>query len=165
MKLEAKLGQKTRSLHLEKEGEAYQARVGSKRMKAEVVEGAPGSLLVRIGARTYDVTYTANGSHYRMDLGGPEVAIEILDPRRPAGSKNTLSRAQGRHEIRAAMPGKIVALKIASGEQVQAGQAVLVMEAMKMENEVSTPWGGKVLSLAVTVGQTVETGTVLAVIE
>ena len=100
MKLEAKLWGKTRRLHLEKEGEAYRGRVGGKRIKAEVVERAPGLLLVRIGTRTYDVTYTTYGSCYRMDLGGPEVAVEILDPRRQGNSKTIASQAQGRHEIR-----------------------------------------------------------------
>ena len=165
MKLEAKLWGKTRRLHLEKEGEAYRGRVGGKRIKAEVVERAPGLLLVRIGTRTYDVTYTTNGSCYRMDLGGPEVAVEILDPRRQGNSKTIASQAQGRHEIRAAMPGKILAVKVAAGDEVQAGQAVLVMEAMKMENEVSTPWAGKVRSLSVEAGRTVEAGALLAVIE
>jgi biotin carboxyl carrier protein len=68
-------------------------------------------------------------------------------------------------KIKAQMPGKIVKILVEAGAEVQRGQPILVMEAMKMENEIKAVGAGKVTQVAVTVGQAVETGALLAVIE
>ena len=62
------------------------------------------------------------------------------------------------------MPGTILDVKVSVGDTVTAGQALFVLEAMKMENDVNSPAAGKVLSINTTKGTAVETGTVLAVI-
>lgn len=67
-------------------------------------------------------------------------------------------------KVTSPMPGTILDVKVNVGDTVTAGQALFVLEAMKMENDVNAPCAGKVLSVNVTKGATVETGTVLAVI-
>ena len=67
-------------------------------------------------------------------------------------------------KVTAPMPGTILDIKVAVGDTVAAGQAVCVLEAMKMENDVNAPCAGKVLSINTTKGSAVETGAVLAVI-
>ena len=64
----------------------------------------------------------------------------------------------------AAAPGTILDIKVAVGDTVKSGQAICVLEAMKMENDVNAPCDGKVLSVNTTKGSAVETGAVLAVI-
>ena len=71
----------------------------------------------------------------------------------------------GRVELKAMMPGRVVNLLVKPGDEVAADQGVLVVEAMKMENELKTPKAGKVLEIRVSVGQAVEKGEILAVIE
>ena len=67
-------------------------------------------------------------------------------------------------KVTAPMPGTILDIKVAVGDTVAAGQAICVLEAMKMENDVNAPCAGKVLSINTTKGSAVETGAVLAVI-
>jgi biotin carboxyl carrier protein len=63
------------------------------------------------------------------------------------------------------MPGRVVNLLVKPGDEVAADQGIVVVEAMKMENELKTPKAGKVLEIRVSVGQAVEKGEILAVIE
>ena len=67
-------------------------------------------------------------------------------------------------KVTAPMPGTILDIKVAVGDTVKSGQAICVLEAMKMENDVNAPCDGKVLSINTTKGSAVETGAVLAVI-
>ena len=67
-------------------------------------------------------------------------------------------------KITAPMPGTILDIKVAVGDSVKSGQAVCVLEAMKMENDVNSPVDGKVLSINTTKGSSVETGAVLVVV-
>jgi biotin carboxyl carrier protein len=71
----------------------------------------------------------------------------------------------GRREIKASMPGKVVDVLVAVGDKVEPKQGVLVIEAMKMENEIKTPGAGEVKEIAVKPGQAVEAGELLLVIE
>jgi biotin carboxyl carrier protein len=74
------------------------------------------------------------------------------------------STTDGPLEIRAIIPGRVVEVRIAVGDPVEAGQALLVVEAMKMQNELRTPQAGTVASLGVGAGSTVEIGDVLVVL-
>ena len=166
MRIDALVGGRARRIDLRREGAGYRARIGDRPVEAEVLERGPGSLLVRWGERTFDVTYSLEGDRWVLDLGSRQVAVEILDPLRSGDSAPTgAGGSAGRQEIRAAMPGKVVAVKVSAGQAVEAGQALLVVEAMKMENEVLAPRGGTVVSVEVSPGQTVETGGILAVVE
>ena len=71
----------------------------------------------------------------------------------------------GRVEIKATMPGRVVNVLVGSGDEVTAGQGVIIVEAMKMENELKSPKAGKVTEVKVAPGQTVEKGELLVVIE
>ena len=94
---------------------------------------------------------TVNGKAYDVaveEVGGSPAAAPVAD-----GTKVT-----------APMPGTILDIKVAVGDTVKSGQAICVLEAMKMENDVNAPCDGKVLSVNTTKGSAVETGAVLAVI-
>jgi len=71
----------------------------------------------------------------------------------------------GRVELKAMMPGRVVNVLVKPGDEVTADQGVLVVEAMKMENELKAPKAGKVIEVRVSAGQAVEKGEILAVIE
>jgi acetyl/propionyl-CoA carboxylase alpha subunit len=134
-------------------------------VEAEVLDRGPSSLLVRVGERTYDVTFDMDGPRLRLDLGSRQVALEILDPLRSPGAGERQEDLRGRREVRAAMPGKVVAVKVRVGELVARGHGLMILEAMKMENEVPSPRAGTVVSLGVSEGQTVEAGELLAAVE
>jgi biotin carboxyl carrier protein len=90
--------------------------------------------------------------------------VEVQDPR---ALRHNAARAdvEGRQTLTAAMPGKVVRVLTAPGDEVQAGQGIVVVEAMKMQNEVKSPKTGRVLSVAVGEGAAVAAGDVLAVVE
>jgi len=94
----------------------------------------------------------------------------VLEPERRAALRTRARRGRGsvdsggHHEVRAIIPGRIVAVSAAPGDAVVAGQPVLVLEAMKMQNEVRAPRDGRVERLLVGVGENVEVGDLLMVI-
>ena len=94
---------------------------------------------------------TVNGKTY-------DVAVEETDA---AGASAPVADGT---KVTAPMPGTILDIKVAVGDTVASGQAICVLEAMKMENDVNAPCAGKVLSINTTKGSAVETGAVLAVI-
>lgn len=109
--------------------------------------------------RTLGLARTSRG--VAMQLGGHSVLAEVVDPRKAA-----LSLAGGKDAgaVSTAMPGVIVRLLVEVGEQVEEGQPIIVVEAMKMENELRAPRAGVVESLAVEPGQAVEAGALLVTI-
>ena len=123
--------------------------------------GAAGFSLLIDHAAT-EVSVVARGDTYLVDVGGRAHRVRLLDARR-ARAEGT--RGIGEREVRAAMPGKVVAVLVATGAAVTRGQGILVIEAMKMENEVVAPRDGTVQELRVKSGQTVEAGELLAIVE
>jgi biotin carboxyl carrier protein len=127
------------------------------------------------GRRTVvmDEAVTADGSGARrieVVVDGWRFEVDVESERR-AELREKAGRERagaGRHasaEVRAMIPGRVVAVSVARGDEVTAGQELLVVEAMKMQNEVRAPLAGIVQQLAVGAGQTVELGELLVVIE
>jgi biotin carboxyl carrier protein len=106
--------------------------------------GLPGELLVNLGGRTVAVTLNGRRARHGSDGG---------------------AHGHGEQSITAPMPGRVVRVLVAAGEQVDARQPVVVVEAMKMENELKAPRAGRVKEIHVTPGTSVEAGRILAVIE
>ena len=165
MKIEARVGDRHRLLSLSREGDRYRGKVGDREVEAEVIEQGSGLLLVRMEGRSFEIACWQDGSEFHLDLGGAMVAVEILDPLRSTAGAGNEADGAGRREIRAAMPGKVVAVKVKQGEKVRQGQGLVVVEAMKMENEVPSPKTGRVVALEVVSGQTVEKGALLFCVE
>jgi biotin carboxyl carrier protein len=100
-------------------------------------------------------------------LLGSTYEVEVVDAARArlAQVAGAAALAHSRRELRAPMPGLVVRVNHRAGDQVGAGEALVVLQAMKMENELSLPTAGTVASVAVEVGETVEQGQVLAVLD
>ena len=111
---------------------------------------------------------TVNGKAY--DVAVEELAADAAAPVAAAPAPAAAAPAPAAApvadgtKVTAPMPGTILDVKVSVGDTVSAGQALFVLEAMKMENDVNSPVAGKVLSVNTTKGTAVETGTVLAVI-
>jgi biotin carboxyl carrier protein len=129
---------------------------------AEAVLSQPesGVYHVLLEGRSYEVLVSGD----RMDVNGHELHVVVDDPR-DAAAKALEGSVQGRQPIAAAMPGKIVRVLVDEGDEVQRDQGIVVIEAMKMQNEMKSPKAGKVVSLQARDGSTVAAGDVLAVIE
>ena len=98
-------------------------------------------------------------------LGGRSATVTVNGRRTGRGAADGAAAAHGEQKIVAPMPGRVVRVLVAEGDQVEARQPVAVVEAMKMENELRSPKAGRVKDVAVTAGSSVEAGRVLVVIE
>jgi pyruvate carboxylase subunit B len=124
---------------------------------------------IRVGDRVIPVTVHARHGKGRvtLDIGGHRYEAEALDERTRAIREMTARSAppSGPAPVVAPMPGLVVRIAVAVGDQVTAGQGVLVMEAMKMENELRAAAAGTVKAVRATPGTAVEKGTVLIELE
>ncbi len=115
------------------------------------------SFIVR--GRSYEVSVRElDDETVAVSHGGHMREVRVVDPLHAA---TAAARGSGDADVRAIMPGRIVELLVEEGETVQPGQGLLVLEAMKMENEVAAPRAGVVSGIAVAKGDAVETGAIL----
>jgi biotin carboxyl carrier protein len=98
-------------------------------------------------------------------LGGRNIAVAVNGRRTGRASADSGAGLHGEQKIVAPMPGRVVRVLVAPGDEVQARQPVAVVEAMKMENELRSPKAGRVKDVAVAPGASVEAGRVLVIIE
>ena len=101
-----------------------------------------------------------NGTVYEVEIeeltGAPAAAPVAAAPAAPAGAGE---------RVAAPMPGNILSVNVAAGDTVKKGQVLMILEAMKMENEIMAPCDGKVTAVAVTKGAAVESGALLCTIQ
>ena len=100
-----------------------------------------------------------------LTLAGHRYEVEVRDPRSLRSRRAASQSAEGLRQLTAPMPGKVVRILAATGTSVEAGQGVLVVEAMKMQNELKSPKAGKVQKILVAEGAAVNAGDVLAIVD
>lgn len=123
-------------------------------------EVEPGVWSVLNGSGSYEIRIA--GDEVRID--GIRVDADFTDPRE-WNPKAGQSAVHGSIQIKAPMPGKLIRVLVEVGQEVGAGQGIVIVEAMKMQNELKTPRAGKVSALNAREGETVNAGAVLAAIE
>jgi biotin carboxyl carrier protein len=127
---------------------------------AAIVETEPNVYSILAEGNVYEARVAGN----EITIGGVRFQFEIEDPRQWKPSRRTAD-SHGRASITAAMPGKIVRILVAVGDEVVAGEGILVIEAMKMQNELKAPRDGRVTAIEVKHNDSVNAGALLAVIE
>jgi len=120
-----------------------------------------------LGERRVELLAAVQDDVVRLTIGGLEYGAEVLDEAHARLASVTSARTAGhaRRELKAPMPGLLVKMLCQVGDVIEAGQPLAVLQAMKMENELSLPRGGTVTSIGAEPGQTVEQGQVLVVVE
>src|SRR5580765_6197301 len=144
------------------------ASVGDRNYVLETSEPEPNVFLLKHEGRIFEAFVSPDsGSNtpYHVKIGNAEIDATVTDPRQLRGSSVGADDASGQAEIRTAMPGKIVRILVSNGDAVQKGDGVLVVEAMKMQNEMRSPKDGVVKEIRTTEGSTVNAGDIMAVIE
>jgi biotin carboxyl carrier protein len=106
-----------------------------------------------------------SGRQVAVIVGANRHAITLIDPKRLRSASGAAGPGEGAARIVAPMPGKVVRLLVAAAQEVEAGQGLVVVEAMKMQNEMKSPKSGTIVSINVAVGATVNGGDLLAVVE
>ena len=163
MRLHIEMAGKTRSIDYSPgetaillDGDAIEAHVQLLR---------PGVLSLVIGGRAWRIILEENSDESALYLTGERVPYRIDDPRSLRSRRARSGGANGPVNVKASMPGRVVRILAQLGESVDAHQGVVVIEAMKMQNELKSPKAGRVAELRVTPGDTVSSGDILAVIE
>lgn len=162
---EVLIGEKTYRVELIRAGSNWTCELDGRDFPVDVVSPQPGLLSLLIDGRSYDVKQEVFASETNVVVGHERFNTVVRDPRSLRGRRAADSGGQGARKITAPMPGKVVRIFAGTGAQVEAGQAVLVIEAMKMQNELKSPKKGKVSKLTVSEGDAVETGQTLAEVE
>ena len=156
-----------KTVALEPDGATYEGGP-SEHTELSDVESSPVRI-IRIGAQVHRVvTQKREGrGRYTLWVDGYRFDVEALDERTRAIRDLSAANAgpAGPTPVIAPMPGLVVRINVSVGDKVEAGQGIVVMEAMKMENELRATGGGTVKSVDVTVGTAVEKGTVLVTLE
>jgi biotin carboxyl carrier protein len=148
-------------LDLTQDGETCRFRVESEvERTAGVRQVSPGVYSVILDGRSYEAIVDGNS----VSVGGRAFEVEMADPRRWSRERNH-APAAGRQNVTSAMPGKVIRVLIAAGDDVEAGQGLIVVEAMKMQNELKASRAGRVQTVTAAAGRTVHAGEILATIE
>ena len=164
MKLQIEIAGKKRQVELTHAGERPVWTIDGQRLEADAIAVSAGIYSVLVNGKSFDVRIESAGSELRAITGGREFKIAIQDEREWRRNRGGAIEAEGLQRVLAPMPGKIVRVLVKTGDPVQAGQGLLVVEAMKMQNEIRAPKSGTIDRLAVVEGQTVNAGEVVAVV-
>lgn len=145
---------------------SYAIKVGDERFEADLRRVGTASFSVIVGNRSFDFDVVREGEDMIVASRNGATRLNLIDSSRRSGRAGSRKREiTGRAEIKAAMPGRVVSVDVAVGDEVAIDQGVMIVEAMKMENEIKSPKAGKVVEIRVIAGQTVERGELLLVIE
>ncbi|HEY8429063.1 MAG TPA: biotin/lipoyl-containing protein [Sandaracinaceae bacterium] len=120
------------------------------------VERVPGGVLLRIGDRVFDVAVGGPADAMQVGAGAARALAQVVSERARARAKRGASTGGGAKELRAPMPGRVVKVLVAPGDPVEPGTPCVVIEAMKMENELRASGTGKVAAVHVSEGASVE---------
>lgn len=139
-------------------------RLDGREIDVDAVLARPNVLSLRIGNTAYEVKCERVANDVHIWVGSRRFAPKVRDPRSLRSRVRTVDE-HGPKKLTAPMPGKIVRILLAQGADVEAGAGVLVVEAMKMQNEVKSPKKGTIQKILVAEGAAVNAGDVLAIVE
>jgi biotin carboxyl carrier protein len=156
---------KKHRLELERSDSGWHCKLDSREVQLDAVLARRDVLSVLIDGKAYEVKRERTATDTHLWVGPVRYAVEISDPRSLRARKAAAGIDHGPVKLVAPMPGKIVRVLAAEKSEVQAGQGILVVEAMKMQNELKSPKKGVVQRMMASEGMAVNAGDVLAVVE
>ncbi|HEY0323989.1 MAG TPA: biotin/lipoyl-containing protein [Pyrinomonadaceae bacterium] len=168
MKLLADIAGEKHELRISLEGTRVLALIDGRPLEMDVRETESGGYLLIVDGRVYDCRVSQSAAQPEKALvhvRNQAYTVTLADPKRLRAAESAAAHGDGSAQIIAQMPGKIVRVHVEAGTQVEAGDSLLVVEAMKMQNEMKSPKAGTVTVLNAKAGATVNAGEVLAVIE
>lgn len=155
---------KTYRLDLSQVDARWACRVDGREVEVDAVLARPNVLSLRLGNKAFEVKCERVGGDIHIWVGSQRLAAEVRDPRSLRGRARAADD-RGPKKLTSPMPGKVVRVLLSQGTAVEAGAGVLVVEAMKMQNEVKSPKKGTIQKILVIEGAAVNAGDVLAIVE
>lgn len=152
-------------VELERAETGWQCRLNGHNVEIDAVLARRDVLSVLIDGKAYEIKREHTATNTHLWVGSVCYLAELRDPRSLRGRKGAGADDRGPKKILAPMPGKVVRMLVDQGQPVEAGQSILVVEAMKMQNEIKSPKKGTVQKIVAVEGANVNAGDVLAVVE
>jgi len=155
---------KNHRLDLNRVGDRWSCRLDGREVEVDAVLVRPDVLSLRMGNEAYEVKCERVAGGTNIWVGSAQFTAEVHDPRSLRGRVRAVDD-HGPRKLTAPMPGKIVRVMVNPGDEIEAGAGVMVVEAMKMQNEIKSPKKGTIQKILVTEGAAVNAGDVLAIVE
>ena len=143
----------------------WRCKLDGNELPLDVTSIQSGVLSILVNGKSYEVKQETTATETNIVIGRERFGAVVRDPRSFRSRKGTGAAEEGVKKLTAPMPGKVVRILAPLGSAVEAGQGILVIEAMKMQNEMKSPKKGTVKRIATTEGAAVEAGQVLAEVE
>lgn len=168
MKLKAELNDENHEIDLQQNGSQIVAEINGRTYQLEADEVEPNVYLFKHENKIYQVFVSpgkTSNEASQVSIGANNFEIKLTDPKRLRSGAGASGAAGGTAEIKTAMPGKVVRVLAEQGAEIKQGEGVIIVEAMKMQNEMKAPKDGIVKEIRAAEGATVNAGDVLAIIE
>lgn len=162
MKLFAEIEDQKFEINLKREAEKVFAEIDGRSYELEASEPESNVYLFKYGNRIFQIYVAPNNL---VSLGNKQFEITLIDPKKLRGASESGAAADGISEIKTTMPGKVVRVLAEKGAEIRKGDGVIVVEAMKMQNEMKAPKDGIIKEIRFSEGSTVNAGEILVVIE
>jgi biotin carboxyl carrier protein len=162
---EVTIAEKVYRVELVRTEQEWKCKLDGRELPLDVVSAQDGMLSLLLQGKSYEVKQETVGAESNVVVGQERFSASVRDPRSYRSRRRSGASEQGVMKIKAPMPGKVVRILAPAGAQVEIGQSVVVIEAMKMQNELKAPKTGVVKKISVAEGAAVEAGQALAEVE
>lgn len=161
MRYDVGLGGRIYRLELQKKDAGWECRLDGKEISVQAVRVGEGALSILIDGKSFEVRHEGS----EIFIRGTRYEVSVEDPRSWRGRSRAAQDEAGPQKLIASMPGKVVRVLASEGDSVGSGQGIVVVEAMKMQNEIRAPRAGVLKKLLAHEGMKVNAGEVLGIVE
>jgi biotin carboxyl carrier protein len=154
---------KASQLEVRPHDELFQMEIDEKKKIISISRISPAHLSIIIDGKSFNVEVEHFEKNYQVSTRGEVYNFSVIDEREVTTSSEQPDK--GEKVVKAPMPGLVVEIIVSEGDQVKAGDTLLVLEAMKMQNEITAPASGIILNVSVKSGATVNSGDDLLVLD
>jgi biotin carboxyl carrier protein len=152
-------------LELQKKDAVWECRLDGREVLVQAAQASAGALSILIDGRSFEVKHDVAGAGAAIFIRGTRYEVSVEDPRSWRGRARAAQDESGPQKLIASMPGKVVRVLAREGDSVVSGQGIVVVEAMKMQNEIRSPRAGVLKKLLAHEGMKVNAGEVLGIVE
>jgi biotin carboxyl carrier protein len=156
---------KPHRLEVEKAADGWDCRLNGTAIHIDALIPRRDVLSLLVDGHSYEIKREQTATDLHMWVGSTRFAVELRDPRSLRSRQKAAGDDKGPKKLLAPMPGRIVRVLVAENAEVEAGQGIVVVEAMKMQNEIKSPKKGIVKKILAIAGAAVNPGDVLAIVE
>ncbi|HUI84902.1 MAG TPA: biotin/lipoyl-containing protein [Candidatus Binatia bacterium] len=157
---------KTHRVEIVRGEKLWSCRIDGQEFEIDAEMTARDVLSALLGGKAYEIKRERSiDGELHMVIGSARYAVDVQDPRSLRTRRSMAGADTGPQKLKAPMPGKIVRILVSEKDEVRAGQGIVVMEAMKMQNEMKSPKDGTVQKILTAEGAAVNAGDTLAIVE